>query len=88
MAVMVGASRIENVPPVLAYMVGVFCVLVPSACVVYLLLDKRLFHDKIPVFANLRWWQEVLACIAIGVISFVGCALIVIVWTVATGGGS
>ena len=83
-AILGGSASVKNAPIVLGYMVGVFCVIVPGTCLVFPLLDKRLFRDKIPVIANLSKGQEVLACIAVGVISFVVCALVVIIWNVAT----
>ena len=82
--IIAGSSQVEKAPPVLGYMVGVFCVIVPGTCIVFPLLDKRLFRDKIPIVAKLSKGQEVLACIAVGVISFVSCALIVIIWNMIT----
>lgn len=82
--ILVGSQRVKNAPLPMVYLLSIFCIIIPSTCLVFPLLDKRLFRDKIPFLANMSKGKEVLCCVVLGATSFIAFAIVFMAWMAIT----
>ena len=63
-------GSLANQPRFFTALQYLLCIMLPLACLTYLLLDKRGLRRRVPFFQGLTWRKEVPFCILVGFVSF------------------